>query len=219
MTSVAHTLVLLDWNGTVMDDVDRAVAATNDATAGRGLPVMDRAAFQDSFTLPMKTWLQGMGIADTDAGEVEKRWNESMKSHAPVRANVAETLALFRQGGVVTGVVTAADEAVLGHDIRHNRLTGMFDHLRASVSNKTECLTSLRHLGTNAYYVGDTAYDMVSAREAGYVPISIGGGYQHPDRLAAAGAEHHLDSFEELLTVLRLPAGVGRRPAIPRLAH
>jgi phosphoglycolate phosphatase len=207
VTSVAHTLVLLDWNGTVMDDVDRAVAATNDATAGHGLPAMDRAAFQASFTLPMKTWLRGMGIADADADEVERRWNDSMKSLAPVRPNVAGTLAMLRQGGVVTGVVTAADEAVLGHDIRHNRLTGMFDHLRASVSNKADCLKSLRHLGTAAYYVGDTAYDMVSAREAGYVPISVGGGYQHPDRLAAAGADHHLDSFEELLTLLQLSAG------------
>jgi phosphoglycolate phosphatase-like HAD superfamily hydrolase len=70
-------------------------------------------------------------------------------------------------------------------------------------------------LGTTAYYVGDTAYDMVSAREAGYVPISIGGGYQHPDRLAAAGADHHLDSFEELLAVLHTPAGAGQLSGNP----
>lgn len=36
MTVRARLLVLFDWNGTVMDDLDRAVTATNDASRAGG---------------------------------------------------------------------------------------------------------------------------------------------------------------------------------------
>ena len=214
MNSPSHTLVLLDWNGTVMDDLDRAVSATNDAIAGHGIHRMERAAFQDSFTLPMKSWLRGMGIPDTATAEVEKRWNASMEAPAPAREKVAETLNLLRRRGVVTGVVTAASHAVLVRDISHNGLDGIFDQVRTSVRDKAACLASLRHLGTRAYYMGDTAYDMSSARDAGYSSISIGGGYQRPDTLAAAGADYHLDKFEELVSLLNLPGPDGSQQGI-----
>lgn len=150
MTVRARLLVLFDWNGTVMDDLDRAVTATNDAVAGRGIPTMDRATFQNSFTLPMKDWLRGMGIADSEVDGVEARWNTVMESPAPVRDGAADMLAELRRHGVVTGVVTAADAAVVHNDLERNGLAGVFDHVRASVADKAECLASLRPLGDDA---------------------------------------------------------------------
>lgn len=204
MTVHARLLVLFDWNGTVMDDLDRAVTATNDAVAGRGIPTMDRATFQNSFTLPMKNWLRGMGIADSEVDGVEARWNTVMESPAPVRDGAADMLAALRRHGVVTGVVTAADAAVVHNDLERNGLAGVFDHVRASVADKAECLASLRPLGDDAFYIGDTAYDMTCARRAGYTPISIGGGYQDPSILAAAGSDHHLEDLADLSSLLGL---------------
>lgn len=109
---------------------------------------MDRATFQNSFTLPMKDWLRGMGIADSEVDGVEARWNTVMESPAPVRDGAADMLAELRRHGVVTGVVTAADAAVVHNDLERNGLAGVFDHVRASVADKAECLASLRPSGT-----------------------------------------------------------------------
>lgn len=43
---------------------------------------------------------------------------------------------------------------------------------------------------------------MTCARRAGYTPISIGGGYQHPSILAAAGSDHHLEDLADLSSLL-----------------
>ncbi|WP_164737314.1 HAD family hydrolase [Georgenia sp. SYP-B2076] len=204
MLSPARSLVLVDWNGTVMSDLGRAVGAINAATAPFGVRALDRAEFQDSFTLPMRTWLLDLGIAHEHVGRVEADWNSGMQAPAPLRSGVRETLATLRGQGIVTGVVTAANEAALRYDLRHHHLDGAFDHVHTSVRDKAARLTELRALGERAFYLGDTAYDIESARAAGYVAVGVSEGYQRPDVLAAAGADHHIDGFGDLLEILDL---------------
>ncbi|KAE8765990.1 HAD family hydrolase [Georgenia thermotolerans] len=202
MPAPARSLVLVDWNGTVMDDLDRALAAINAATAEHGLPALDRPGFQRSFTLPMRTWLRNLGVPEDHLEAVEAAWNVEMQTSAPLRAGVADTLRVLRTAGVVTGVVTAANRAAMRYDVEHTGLRGVFDHVHTSVRDKAARLAALRPLGRRAYYVGDTAYDIECARTAGYVAIGVGAGYQAAAILAKAGADHHLEHFSELLDIV-----------------
>jgi phosphoglycolate phosphatase-like HAD superfamily hydrolase len=64
--------------------------------------------------------------------------------------------------------------------------------------DKAQALSSRRPDRAQAAYIGDTEYDMHSARAAGFVPIGIAGGYCAADRLHAAGAHAVIDDLEDL---------------------
>lgn len=200
-------LVLFDWNGTVMDDLARAAAAANQALARFGLAALSEEEFQLGFTLPLRHWLSGLGIPDEHTADAAEDWNRAMEVHAPARSAARETLTTLRASGVITGIVTAAAPASVRADIRANGLEGLFAEIHTDVDDKTACLRSLRHLGDPAIYVGDTAYDIDSARAAGYITVSIAGGYQHASLLARSEPDHHIDDLARVLTLGRPPSG------------
>lgn len=211
-------LVLFDWNGTVMNDVARAAAAANQALARFGMELTDEE-FQLGFTLPLREWLSGLGVPDEHTVEAAAHWNRAMEVEAAARESARETLAALRDRGAITGVVTAAAPGSVLADLEANGLEGKFDLVHTDVEDKVECLRSLRHVGGTAVYVGDTAYDITSARAAGYTAVSIGGGYQHATVLAGARPDHHIDDLAAVLQVAWPVTGSGaarrRRPDRP----
>lgn len=194
-------LALFDWNGTVMNDLGRAAAAANSALARFGLSALTEEEFQLGFTLPLRDWLAGLGVPDEHTGAAAEHWNQAMEVRAPARATVRATLTTLREHGVITGIVTAAAPESVRADIRANDLEDLFTVVRTDVEDKVACLRSLRHLGDPAIYVGDTAYDIASAREAGYTAISIAGGYQHASLLAKSQPDHHIDDLSRVVAL------------------
>ena len=194
-------LVLFDWNGTVMDDVARAAAAANQAVAPYGL-TLTAEEFQAGFTLPLRTWLSDVGVPHDSTAQAADRWNRAMEVAAPARASARQTIGSLRELGAVTGVVTAAAPGSVRADLDSNDFDGMFDYLCTDVDDKVECLRSLRHVGEQAVYVGDTAYDIVSAKSAGFTAVSIGGGYQCSATLAEAQPDHHIEDLADLLPLV-----------------
>lgn len=210
-------LVLFDWNGTVMNDVARAVDAANQALERFGM-VLSEEEFQSGFTLPLLDWFSDLGVPEEYTAEAAAQWNRSMEVEAAAREFAPETITALRDQGVITGVVTAAAPGSVREDLRANGLDGLFDLVYTDVENKVECLRSLRHLGEPALYVGDTAYDINSARAAGYTTVSIGGGYQHATILAGARPDHHVEDLAAVLDLCRPDdrrPGDSRRPGRP----
>ena len=198
-------LVLFDWNGTVMNDVARAADAANQALERFGMALSEEE-FQLGFTLPLLEWFSDLGVPEEYAPAAADHWNRAMEVGAQARASAQETIAALRERGAITGVVTAAAPGSVRADLQANGLDGLFDLVHTDVADKVECLRSLRHLGEPALYVGDTAYDITSARAAGYTTVSIGGGYQHATILAGARPDHHIEDLSAVLELSR-PSG------------
>lgn len=195
-------LVLFDWNGTVMNDVARAADAANQALERFGIALSEEE-FQLGFTLPLREWFSSLGVPDEHTAAASDHWNRAMEVSAPARESARRTVAELRERGVITGVVTAAAPGSVRADLERNGLAGLFDEIHTDVEDKVACLQSLRHLGEPALYVGDTAYDVISARAAGYTTVSIGGGYQHASVLAGAKPDHHVDDLAAVLELSR----------------
>ena len=153
--------------------------------------------------LPLLDWFSAVGVPDEHTADTAAHWNRAMEVEAPARDSALETILAPRASGAVTGVVTAAAPGSVLADLRANGLEGMFDHVHTDVADKAGCLRSLRHLGGAAFYVGDTGYDITSARAAGYTTVSIDGGYQHPTVLAGARPDHHIDDLPAMLELNR----------------
>lgn len=197
-----RTYLVVDWNGTVMSDVARAVRATNEVLKGYDLTGLDDAAFRETFTLPMSEWLTILGIAASELQEAELKWNDNMQNPAPMREGAASLLKEFSNAGISLGVVTAANQSSLDFDIATAGLTGVFDRLCASAVNKVESLRKLKRESGRYLYVGDTTYDVLSARQAGYETVAISGGYQSDARLQTASPDHLIPQFENLRSIV-----------------
>ena len=57
-----HT-ILWDWNGTLLDDVEVALAAMNEMLARRGLSLLGgREPYRDIFTFPVREYYTAAGL-------------------------------------------------------------------------------------------------------------------------------------------------------------
>lgn len=66
-----------------------------------------------------------------------------------------------------------------------------------------ELALALNVLPERIAFVGDTPIDVLTARNAGMIPVSVLWGFRTREELAAAGAKHFLSRPEDLLALLR----------------
>lgn len=200
-SDLGDTLVLFDWNGTLADDTDRAVRATNAVLAARGLPALTTEGFRARWKLPMRDFLTGLDVADPQAGE--HHWNRAVADEpAPVRGHAAAVLDALRGRGALLGVISAAGHDAVTADLRRTGLADRFDVVLTGCADKTAALRGQRHLRGGAIYIGDTEYDIHCARAAGYHAVGITGGYREPENLRAARPDALIESLDELAPLL-----------------
>lgn len=202
-TPLDDTMVVFDWNGTIMSDLRRAVCATNRVLTARGIGPLTEHEFQDGFHLPLRGWLAGLGVGAAAAPEAEREWNAALSTvPARPRAEALDVLAELVERGAVTGVVSAASTEAVRADVDASGMAGLFRQVAGGVDDKARHLAALRHHRERAFYVGDTEYDVASARTAGFVAVAVTGGYRPAEVLERAGADVVIASLRELLDVV-----------------
>lgn len=183
-------MLVLDWNGTMVEDADRARDATNIVLSERGLDALDIGEFSAAFRLPLAGFFTDLGVRPADVPVVVSAWNRAMRA-APARLSggARRLLAAARDRGIPVGIVSAAErELVLGDA----RALGVCDDLAfvlGSVVDKAEPLAALVAAADGpVLYVGDAEHDVEAALRAGAIPIGVATGYRPASALAAAGA-------------------------------
>lgn len=178
-----------DWNGTLVDDRERAWTATCAVLERRGLAAPSLEEFLDDFRLPLRSLFLHYGVPDGAAAGIEE-WNRSM-AELPARAmpGAARMLEQVAAAGITVAVVSAAAREVIEHDLAALGFDGLIGAIFGGADPKRAALAELaaRH-GRPVGFVGDTEYDMREANAAGAIAIGFGGGYRPAPALAAAGA-------------------------------
>jgi phosphoglycolate phosphatase len=196
-----EALVVLDWNGTTVDDAARTRAALNAALARFGVPALDAGAYTARFRLPMAAMLADLGVPEAHLAAAIRAWNDEIATReAPLAAGAAELLRGLRERGRPGGVISAAATAVVEAEARR---LGIFADLAFLIGDAEPKSAPLRDLVANAtgpvLYVGDTEYDVAEALAAGAVPVGFAGGYRPAAALLAAGAIASVDNLADLL--------------------
>ncbi len=201
--------VLFDWNGTLLDDMERARRASSLVRERwAGLGELTLKEFRETWCLPLAEHAKRLGVADDHCEAAARDWSTHLSAlDAPLAPGLSATLEALRGADIAVAIVSSAGEAAVRRDIENHGLAQRFDDIHAGVTQKQ---TVIRRYVQSAgagpvWYVGDTAFDMVQAREAGATAVGFTCGYDGADPLLSAGAHHLIDRLDDLIALIANP--------------
>jgi phosphoglycolate phosphatase-like HAD superfamily hydrolase len=213
--------LVLDWNGTVVDDLERAHAAT--LAAVRTVPglatasahLADPTGFRSRFVLPLTAFFSGLGVPPDRVEDVVRVWNAEMAAAATVLATGARDLLVrARELEVAVHVVSGAESATVRTDARALGVESLITGIAGSAHPKRDVVTALRCSDRPLVYVGDTEYDVREGAAAGAITVGTTYGYRPGEALLLAGA--HLVIHDLACLIPLLESVVRQPPATPR---
>lgn len=206
--------LVLDWNGTVVDDAARALRSTNLVAAHHRLPTLDMDEFRDRFRLPLHAFLRALGIHDDELTAAEEHWNSRMReAEAPLSPGATNVLEECYTRQIPVGIITGADATVVDADAQRSGVRDLLTWVVGPSSDKRSDLRKTRNQhGTRIAFVGDTTHDIEHSKEAGVLSVAYTGGYTPADVLRATSPDLVIDDLTELIPLL---ADHGSGPTSP----
>ena len=201
--------VLFDWNGTLLDDMERARMASNlvrERWAGLGELTLDE--FREAWCLPLSDHVRRLGVPEDHNEDATRAWSTHLSAiDAPLSPGVSATLKALRSAGIAVSVVSSASDEAVRRDIRAHDLEQHFDDIHAGVPEKSKVISRyVENASAGAvWYVGDSMFDMVQAREAGAIAVGFTAGYDGADSLHEAGAHHLINGLDDLMALVSRP--------------
>lgn len=213
-------LAVFDCDGTLVDGQAAVCDAMDAAFAAHGLPVPDRHLVRRSVGLSLpqavRTLLpdadealqQGLDQAYRTAFRAAREAGQLVE---PLYAGVREMLDALRDDGWLLGVATGKSDRGLEHCLAMHGLSNHFVSLQTADRHPSKphpamleaALFEAGALPVSAAMIGDTAYDMVMAVNAGVRALGVDWGYHTPAELTDAGAEAVARDPLHLLELLR----------------
>ncbi|MFF9848276.1 HAD family hydrolase [Streptomyces litmocidini] len=203
-----------DWNGTLLDDIDAVIGATNAAFAELGLASITLERYRELYTVPVpKFYERLMGRLPTD-----EEWtvmDGAFHRHYWVRAEscgltagAAELLAARQAAGATQSLLSLAPHAHLVPLVRQHGIAERFVRVdgRPDASTDGKSGHMVRHvaaLGVPAervVVIGDAADDAVAAAHVGARAVLYTGGSHSRASLARVGVPV-VDSLAEAVAV------------------
>jgi phosphoglycolate phosphatase-like HAD superfamily hydrolase len=198
------THIVWDWNGTLFDDIDAVVMATNEIFDGYGMAPLDAAALRSSYTRPI--WvlyerLLGRPLADGEWERLDTAFHDSyhrLMAACGLAAGAYDTLTGLAAEGHRQSLLSMWRHERLGpetarHGIDHffARIDGLRDEGGgAGGSKRTSLVRHLEALGADAaevIVVGDSVDDAVAARHVGARAVLYTGGMTRRAELEGMG--------------------------------
>ena len=212
--------VLFDLDGTLADTLAAIAGVANFALARLGLPVHPLDAYRrfvgDGITLlaervlPPGALARAPSLRDELLAVMRDRYATHVLDGVRLYDGVADTLAALQERGAALGVLSnKPDEltiktiAGLGLADRFRAVRGQRDDVPRK-PDPTAALDLVRELGATpreVLYVGDTATDMETARNARFPSVGVLWGFRDRAELEAAGARWIVAHPRELLAI------------------
>jgi len=214
--------LVLDWNGTLLDDLDLAVRSVNVAAERFGLGPITHDRYRALFDFPIVDFYGRLGF-DTDSIDFDDIAAVYLGSFdagvadCPLHPGVVDALAaLAGADGVTVSILSASYEPTLRRTLAHKGLDRYVDNVVGvgdqRATSKLAAAGRLAHVvAGRTLLLGDTSHDKDIADALGWDAHLVTCGHQSPQRLARLGAttwpEPHLFMTELLLPLCDSAAG------------
>ena len=166
--------ILWDWNGTLLDDTEAALATLNEMIAVRGGQPIGMEFYRDHFAFPVRPFYDKIGIIAHD----EDEWNgiaheyHEVYGRQPKKLNplAVTALEMAKEAGCRQSMISALRQDLLEADMARNGVTKYFERIcgsdnldgaskldRARVLLQT--LSDTVPSGTHFVLIGDALHD------------------------------------------------------------
>jgi phosphoglycolate phosphatase len=204
-----YSLIVFDWDGTLMDSAARIVQCMRLAASDVGLSVPTPAAARDIIGLGLDDAVArlfpGIGRGDLESlvSAYRYHWLGDRVVAAEMFAGALTLIEALHRQGLLLGVATGKSRLGLDKALEESRLGGFFHATRCADETFSkphpqmleEILTDLDTAPDRALVVGDTEYDMQMAANAGVRAVGMSHGVHSKERLLGNGA---LQCFDDL---------------------
>lgn len=195
-------LILWDWNGTLLDDVELCVDALNRLLADFGYPQRyDRDQYRAIFGFPIEEYYVRAGF-DFSRHSFAILAEEYMDDYIPASAacplaeGAIEALDAFRAAGLRQVILSASPVPTLTRQAGERHVTGYFDRLLGlgDIYAKSKVELGRRFMQeegidpARAVMIGDSVHDFEVAQAMGTACVLQCSGHQNRQTLAATGA-------------------------------
>ena len=219
MTSLRYRAVLFDLDGTLVDSYKALTEAVNHARRTHGLPELTSAHIRELVGEGVECLLQrafeSKELSPTILQAFESRYDDICCAESRVLAEVDVTLQDLSELGVAMAVCTNKPtvfskkildflglspyfRAIVGPDIAGARKPDS-RHLAFTLAS-VECSPA------EALFVGDMPIDVRAARNSGIDVAVVATGSSTREQLTAAGPDHFLERFSDLIKLVRREA-------------
>ena len=211
-----YKLVIFDWDGTLMDSVDRIVSSMQSAakTVGLALPSYDDAKQIIGLSLPvaLKELFTGITAKQIEAMLVQYKYQylEGDNTPTPLFDNALTLLTELKQSGKLLAIATGKGREGLNRVLGVSNTEHFFDTTRCSSEMPSKpdpqmllsILTELSVAPHEAIMIGDTSHDLKMAQAAGVDSIGVTFGVHSKQVLEQYQPKATVDSLTQLRHLL-----------------
>lgn len=213
-------LAIFDCDGTLVDSQADICAAMDAAFEAAGFVPPDRNATRRVVGLSLPEAMRRLrpdGTAD-DHSMLAQLYRDAFRERRmagqvaePLYEGIAGLIEELAGAGWLLGVATGKSDRGLAHCLETHGLAGHFITLQTADRHPSKphpsmieaCLAESGANPSETAMIGDTAFDMAMAVNAGVRAIGVDWGYHHPRELVEAGAEAVAGSIAELRLLLK----------------
>lgn len=197
--SSAPTHLVWDWNGTLLNDLQLVVAATNDAFASVGGPTMTADEHRSRFRRPVVAYYSevlGRAVDAEEFSRLDKIFHDAYRAGLATCQLADDAWEALRAWPGTQSLLSMWFHDELVPAVTAYGLTGIFqrvDGLRAAVGGDRKAAYLARHLaalgldGGSVVLIGDSLDDADAAQAVGARCVLYTGGLTDPERLRASG--------------------------------
>ena len=195
-------LILWDWNGTLLDDVELCVDALNRLLAEFGYPQRyDRDQYRAIFGFPIEEYYARAGFdfarhSFADLAEKYMDYYIPASAACPLTDGALDALEAFRAAGLRQVILSASPITTLHRQVEERGVTQYFDKLLGlgDIYAKSKIELGLAYLKEEGFdasrtvMIGDSVHDFEVAQALGVGCVLESAGHQSAEKLRETGA-------------------------------
>lgn len=199
-------LVMFDYDGVIVDSFEQVCSDFLKACSAYGFAI-DEEGFNclhdDNCYRAMK---EQYGLSEKVIDAILQEYEEITKKKQDLRVFEGMHEAIKKIAEKHTVVVITSNISANVREVLYNNGITEFEDIVGAEKEKSKVKKIRRAMKSYpsdiSYYIGDTAGDMIEAREAGAKTIAVSWGYQSAERLKKADPDYLVNSPEELTALL-----------------
>ncbi|MBU8892161.1 MAG: HAD hydrolase-like protein [Bacteroidales bacterium] len=204
-------LIIWDWNGTLLSDVDACVNSVNEMLELRQMKLLSRTSYKNVFTFPVQDYYNNIGF-DFKQESFEKLAVEYIDLYkrnsvdSPLQAGAKEALQYYKKCNYKQIIVSASEQMSLENQVKQRGIYEYFDSILGlnNIHAKSKTENAINYLKTSEQFdqivlIGDTFHDYEVANVLGCKCILVNNGHQNLNRFNLNSNVVIIESLIEVL--------------------